>query len=103
MVVGVVLDREGNPVASELWPGNTADVTALLPVVERIRSRFPVGQLCIVADRGMISGNTLTSLEKEKIPDLTSPSLSGGTVMPDQGSKTTYGAKTFFSVAIYLK
>ena len=68
MIVGVVLDQEGNPVCSEMWPGNTADVTTLIPVVKRIRSRFPVGELCIVADRGMISADTLTYLEKEKIP-----------------------------------
>ena len=68
MVVGVVLDREGNPVCSEMWPGNTADVTGLLPVVQRIRRRFPIDKLCIVADRGMISLDTLAYLEKEKIP-----------------------------------
>ena len=68
MIVGVVLDREGNPVCSEMWPGNTTDVTSLLPVVQRIRRRFPIGALCIVADRGMISGDTLTYLEREKIP-----------------------------------
>jgi transposase len=68
MVVGVVLDREGNPVCSEMWPGNTADVTGLLPVVQRIRCRFPIDRLCIVADRGMISLNTMAYLEKEKIP-----------------------------------
>ncbi len=68
MIVGVVLDREGNPVCSEMWPGNTADVTSLLPVIQRIRSRFPIDKLCIVADRGMISGDTVAYLEKEKIP-----------------------------------
>jgi len=68
MIVGVVLDREGNPVCSEMWPGNTTDVTSLLPIVQRIRRRFPIGQLCIVADRGMISGDTLAYLEREKIP-----------------------------------
>jgi transposase len=68
MIVGVVLDREGNPVCSEMWPGNTAEVTSLLPIVQRIRRRFPIGQLCIVADRGMISGDTLAYLEREKIP-----------------------------------
>jgi len=68
MIVGVVLDREGNPVASEMWPGNAADVKTLIPVMERMRSRFPIGQLCIVADRGMISGDTVTYFEKEKIP-----------------------------------
>ena len=68
MIVGVVLDREGNPVCSEMWPGNTTDVTSLLPIVQRIRRRFPIGQLCIVADRGMISGDTLAYPEREKIP-----------------------------------
>ena len=67
MIVGVVLDREGNPVASEMWPGNAADVTSLFPVIQRIRSRFPIDKLCIVADRGMISGDTAAYLEKEKI------------------------------------
>jgi len=68
MIVGVVLDREGTPVCSEMWPGNTTDVKSLIPVVQRIRSRFPIDKLCIVADRGMISGNTLAYLEREKIP-----------------------------------
>ena len=68
MIVGIVLDREGTPVCSEMWPGNTTDVTSLLPVLKRIRSRFPIDKLCIVADRGMISADTLAYLEREKIP-----------------------------------
>ena len=43
MVVGVVLDNNGTPLCSEMWPGNTADVETLLPVVERIRKRFQGG------------------------------------------------------------
>jgi transposase len=68
MVVGVVLDNEGNPVCCEMWPGNTADVKSLIPVIERIRRRFQIKQFCIVSDRGMISKETLTHLEKENIP-----------------------------------
>lgn len=64
MVVGVVLDSHGNPVCSELWPGNAADVKSLVPVVERLRRRFPVGEVCIVADRGMISKQTTEQLEE---------------------------------------
>ena len=52
LVVGAVLDSAGQPVCSEIWPGNTADVTALLPVAERLRERFGVGQVCLVADGG---------------------------------------------------
>jgi transposase len=63
MVVGMVLDRKGNPVCSELWPGNTADVKSLVPIVERLRSRFGIASVCIVADRGMISAETLAEVE----------------------------------------
>lgn len=65
MVVGAVLDGEGRPVCSELWPGNTTDVTTLLPVVDRLRERFGVGEITVVADRGMVSRATVQALESE--------------------------------------
>lgn len=64
MVIGVVLDGEGNPICCELWPGNTTDVKSLLPVVARLRKRFHINQTCVVADRGMISKKTIEELEK---------------------------------------
>jgi Transposase DDE domain len=64
MVVGAVLDGQGRPICCELWPGNTTDVTTLIPVVDRLRSRFGVRRVCIVADRGMISRETLSALEE---------------------------------------
>ena len=66
MVVGMVLDQQGNPVCSELWPGNTADVKSLVPIVERLKTRFQIGEICIVADRGMISAETIAEVEKRK-------------------------------------
>lgn len=63
IVVGALLDDKGKPVCCEMWPGNTTDVTTLIPVIDRIRNRFHVGQFCIVADRGMISADTLKELE----------------------------------------
>jgi len=68
MVVGVILDDHGQPVCCEMWPGNTADVTTLVPVIKRLRSRFAIGRICVVSDRGMISAETMTYLEEEKIP-----------------------------------
>jgi Transposase DDE domain len=67
IVLGIVLDEQDRPIASFLWPGNTADVTTLLPVVERLRNRFGVERACIVADRGMISAATIAALEARKI------------------------------------
>jgi hypothetical protein len=63
MVVAAVLDSEGRPVCCELWPGNTTDVTTLIPIVNRLQNRFSIGQVCIVADRGMISAKTIDELE----------------------------------------
>ncbi len=63
MVVGLALDVQGWPLCCELWPGNTADVTTLLPVVTRLRQRFKVPRVSIVADRGMISAKTIATLE----------------------------------------
>jgi transposase len=64
MVVGAVLDNEGYPVCCEMWPGNAADVKSLIPVANRLQERFGIRQVCIVADRGMISNETLAELEK---------------------------------------
>jgi hypothetical protein len=66
MIVGAVLDGQGRPICCELWPGNTADVTALIPVVDRLRSRFGVSKVCVVADRGMISRETVEALEQDE-------------------------------------
>ena len=68
MVVGVVIDSHGKPVCCEMWPGNTPDVRTLLPETERIRARFHIAQFCIVADRGMISADTIRKLEEKEIP-----------------------------------
>ncbi|HJY49542.1 MAG TPA: IS1634 family transposase [Stellaceae bacterium] len=67
VVLGIVLDDADRPIASFLMPGNTADVTLLLPVVKRLRERFGIREACIVADRGMISADTIAALEAEKI------------------------------------
>ncbi len=64
MVVGAVLDGQGNPICCELWPGNTTDVKTLVPIVDRLTKTFGISRICIVADRGMISKQTLAELQK---------------------------------------
>ena len=67
VIVGVVLDAEGRPICSETWPGNATDVKSLLPVVDRLRQRFGIARMCVVADRGMISDETIAELDKRRI------------------------------------
>jgi Transposase DDE domain len=68
MVMGALLDGEGHPVCCEMWPGSTADVITLVPVVKRMKKRFGVERACVVADRGMISQETLAWMENPEDP-----------------------------------
>jgi hypothetical protein len=67
MILAVLIDGDGRPVCSEMWPGNVADVTTLIPVIDRLRRRFAIGRICVVADRGMISAETVAALEERKL------------------------------------
>src|ERR1700751_367598 len=68
MIVGMALDVEGRPICCEMWPGNTADVKTLLPIVKRMRERFRLREITVVADRGMVSQATLEAFEKSDPP-----------------------------------
>ena len=63
MVLGMVIDGDGIPVCSEMWPGNTTDVTTLDQVAARLQSRFGVRRVCLVADAGMISNKMIAAVE----------------------------------------
>jgi transposase len=67
MVVGAIIDDQGKPICCEIWPGNTTDVKTLIPVIDRICKRFGIHNVCIVADRGMISAKTIEELEGNDI------------------------------------
>jgi len=67
MVVGAIIDDKGRPICCEIWPGNTTDVKTLIPVIDRVRKRFGIQRFCMVADRGMISAETIKELEDRNI------------------------------------
>ena len=61
-VLAMAVDREGWPVAWELFPGNTMDRKAFLPMVEVLRQQFRIRRVVVVADRGMIGEDTIEAL-----------------------------------------
>ena len=68
MIVGAVLDGDGRPLCCEMGPGNTTDVKTLIPIVDGLYRRFRLAKVCIVADRGMISRETVNDLEAQGWP-----------------------------------
>jgi len=68
MVVGLAVDVQGRPLCCEFWPGNTADVTTLKPLIDRLRQRFRLREITVVADRGMVSQAMLAAFESSVPP-----------------------------------
>ena len=58
----VAVNAQGWPIAWEIFPGNTADQKALRQVVALLRPRFQIRRVTVVADRGMISQDTIRLL-----------------------------------------
>jgi len=67
IVVGALINDRGRPICCEMWPGNTADVVTLVPQADRFRKRFGIRNICVVADRGMVSQENLESLKEKGI------------------------------------
>lgn len=61
---GLLSNRDGIPVALDVFPGNTTDPKTLLPQVEKLRERFEIGSFTLVGDRGMITGKQVEALAK---------------------------------------
>ena len=62
IVLCVAVDRHGWPVAWDILPGNTGDHAAFVAMITRLRERFRIGRVIVVADRGMIAKDTLALL-----------------------------------------
>jgi hypothetical protein len=63
VVICLAVDRHGWPIAWDLLPGNTADTRGFVAMITKLRERFQIGRITVVADRGMISKNTIALLE----------------------------------------
>lgn len=66
VVICLAVDHHGWPIAWDILPGNTADKTAFVAMIEKLRTRFRIGRVVVVADRGMISTKTIELLEGNK-------------------------------------
>jgi hypothetical protein len=61
---GLLTDKDGRPVAIEVFKGNTADPTAFISIVDTIRTRFGLDRLTMVGDRGMITSARVRALRE---------------------------------------
>lgn len=63
VMICLAVDRHGWPIAWDMLPGNTADTVSFVATIKKLRERFRIGRVTVVADRGMISKDTIALLE----------------------------------------
>jgi transposase len=68
VMLGVVQTAEGLPLYHEVFDGNTAEVTTLKSVIQRIVKQFPIKRVIAVADRGLLSTDNLADLQTITLP-----------------------------------
>jgi len=66
LLIGLVLSRDGLPLAHEVLPGNTADVSTVKEITQRLRTRFGIKRCIFVGDAGMLSQANLEHLEGQE-------------------------------------
>ena len=57
---GLLCSTAGTPVAIEVFDGNTADPKTLTAQIEKLKARFGLTRICLVGDRGMLTGARIT-------------------------------------------
>jgi transposase len=66
IIYGLLCDAEGRPVAIEVFPGGLHDDKTLPAQIEKLRKRFGLTTLVVVADRGMVTRANLEALKAEQ-------------------------------------
>ena len=65
IVLALVVDSEGNPIAYETFKGNVSETKTLIPVLRSLRDRFFIKNVTIVCDRGLASKENIKALQKD--------------------------------------
>ncbi|HTS69379.1 MAG TPA: IS1634 family transposase [Terriglobia bacterium] len=80
IVIGLLTDREGEPLAVRVFAGNTADPTTVVDQIKILQEKFQVREFVFVGDRGMVKSKGIQALEDAKlryITALTDPQIRG--------------------------
>jgi hypothetical protein len=66
VILAIVLDGQGWPIAWEVMPGNRADGKVFQELIGLLRGRFQIGRVIVVVDRGMVSRENLDLMTRDE-------------------------------------
>ena len=64
VVFGMLIDKHKNPVAYQVYRGNTAEIKTFVDVVNTLKKRYLIDKVVVVADRGMLSRTNLEAVSE---------------------------------------
>jgi len=66
IVIGLVTDSQGCPIAIRVFKGNTSDQTTVMDQVKELKDEFGIHDMTFVGDRGMITSKRISDLEGDE-------------------------------------
>lgn len=64
VMIGVLMSRDGMPIAHHVFPGNTPDTEAFMEAIRDLKHRFNIQRVIVIGDRGMMGKRTLELLKE---------------------------------------
>lgn len=67
--MGLLMDKNGIPLAFDLFPGNESEKVHMRPVINRVKNEFNSGRIIFVADRGLNTSDNIYFLNGDNKGD----------------------------------
>lgn len=67
--MGLLMDKDGIPLAFDLFPGNESEKVHMRPIINRVKSQFGSGRVIFVADRGINTSDNIYFLNGDNKAD----------------------------------
>lgn len=64
IVLGLLVSRDGYPLAYDIFEGNKFEGHTMMPVIDNFKQKYDLDQLIIVADSGLLSGSNIAQLQE---------------------------------------
>ena len=66
IVLGLLVSKNGYPLAYDIFEGNKFEGYTMLPVIDAFKVKYNLNQLVIIADSGLLSSNNIEKLQEKK-------------------------------------
>lgn len=67
--MGLLMDKNGIPLAFDLFPGNESEKVHMRPIINRVKNEFGSGRVIFVADRGLNTSDNIYFLNGDNKAD----------------------------------